>query len=199
VFTAGSSLCGIAGSLTLLALFRIIQGAGGGMLAPVGLAMLFRAYPPGERVRASSILIVPVMLAPALGPVLGGLLVTGLSWRWVFYVNLPIGILAFAFRVLFLTRTGQERSRRFDIPGFVLSGLGLGALMYGISKGPTEGWTAPAVLASTALAAPLLGLMAVVELRTGQPLIDLRLLRNRLFRAYNGGTVFGSAAFLGTI
>src|ERR1700729_3853528 len=94
VFTGASVLCGLASSLGELVVFRILQGAGGGMLAPVGMAMLFRAFPPEERIRASSILVVPTALAPALGPVLGGLLVTDLSWRWVFFVNVPIGIAA---------------------------------------------------------------------------------------------------------
>ncbi len=85
-------MCGTAQSLGQLVLFRVLQGTGGGMLAPVGLAMLFRVYPPAERARAARILIVPTALAPAMGPVIGGLLVTDLSWRWVFYVNLPIGI-----------------------------------------------------------------------------------------------------------
>jgi len=84
VFTAASALCGMAGSLAELEIFRVLQGAGGGMMAPVGLAMLFRAFPPAERIRASSILTVPTTLAPALGPVVGGLLVTELSWRCVF-------------------------------------------------------------------------------------------------------------------
>ncbi|HYK27584.1 MAG TPA: MFS transporter, partial [Streptosporangiaceae bacterium] len=91
VFTVASALCGLATSLGELVVFRILQGAGGGMLAPVGMAMLYRAFPPEERIRASAILTLPTTFAPALGPVLGGLLVTDLSWRWVFYVNLPIG------------------------------------------------------------------------------------------------------------
>ena len=102
VFTAASALCGLASSLGELVAFRILQGAGGGMLAPVGMAMLYRAFPPAERIRASAILTVPTTFAPALGPVLGGLLVTDLSWRWVFYVNLPIGVAAFAFGAIFL-------------------------------------------------------------------------------------------------
>jgi MFS family permease len=97
VFTAGSVLCGLAQNMSELVLFRVIQGAGGGMLAPVGMAMLYRVFPPAERVRASSILTVGTTLAPAIGPVLGGLLVTDLSWRWVFFVNLPIGIAAVTF------------------------------------------------------------------------------------------------------
>ena len=89
VFTLGSVLCGLAQDMTQLVVFRVIQGAGGGMMAPVGMAMLYRVFPPSERVRAASILTVPTTMAPALGPVLGGFLVTSLSWRWVFFVNLP--------------------------------------------------------------------------------------------------------------
>ena len=94
VFTLGSVLCGLAQDMTQLVVFRVIQGAGGGMMAPVGMAMLYRVFPPSERVRAASILTIPTTMAPALGPVLGGFLVTNLSWRWVFFVNLPIGIAA---------------------------------------------------------------------------------------------------------
>src|ERR1700734_2620763 len=105
VFTAASALCGLADSLGELVAFRVLQGVGGGMLAPVGLAMLFRAFPPAERIRASAILTVPTTLAPALGPVLGGLLVTELSDRWVFFVNLPLGIAAVTFGLLCLEKS----------------------------------------------------------------------------------------------
>jgi EmrB/QacA subfamily drug resistance transporter len=91
IFTVASALCGLASSLGELVAFRILQGAGGGMLAPVGMAMLFRVFPPAERIRASAILTFPTTFAPALGPVLGGLLTTDLSWRWCFYVNVPLG------------------------------------------------------------------------------------------------------------
>src|SRR4029077_3475944 len=115
----------LASSLGELVAFRILQGAGGGMLAPVGLAMLFRVFPLEERIRAASILTVPTTLAPAAGPVLGGLLVTELSWRWVFYVNVPIGVLAIVFGLLFVRQPAQDRPGRFDLAGFVLSGAGL--------------------------------------------------------------------------
>src|SRR5271156_1875139 len=131
VFTVASALCGLATSLGELVAFRVLQGVGGGMLAPVGMAMLFRAFPPEERIRASSILTVPTAVAPALGPVVGGLLVTDLSWRWVFYVNVPIGIAAVVFGSIFLGHNVQSRPGRFDLPGFLLSGVGLGLLMYG--------------------------------------------------------------------
>ncbi len=199
VFTVASALCGLASSLGELVVFRILQGAGGGMLAPVGMAMLFRAFPPEERIRASAILTVPTTLAPALGPVLGGLLVTDLSWRWVFYVNVPIGIAAFVFGVIFLQQSAQAQPGRFDLAGFLLSGLGLGLLMYGVSEGPNLGWHQPQVLATIAAGLVLLAVMVVVELRSAAPMVDLRLFGNHLFRSCNGVMVLASIAFLGTL
>ncbi len=199
VFTGASALCGLANSLGELVAFRVLQGAGGGMLAPVGMAMLFRVFPPEERIRASAILTVPTTLAPALGPVLGGLLTTDLSWRWVFYVNVPIGAAAFLFGLLFVRESRQPQAGRFDLPGFLLSGFGLGLAMYGLSEGPVKGWHSADVLASLAAGVLLLAAMVAVELRTAQPMVDLRLLSNRLFRASNGVMVLSSIAFLGTL
>ena len=114
IFTVASALCGQASSLSELVGFRVLQGVGGGLMTPVGLAMLFRVFPPAERVRASAILVIPTALAPALGPVIGGLFVTDLSWRWVFYVNVPIGAIAVIFGCLFLAdqRAAERRSLR---------------------------------------------------------------------------------------
>jgi EmrB/QacA subfamily drug resistance transporter len=199
VFTVASALCGLATSLGELVAFRVLQGVGGGMLAPVGMAMLFRAFPPEERIRASSILTVPTTFAPALGPVLGGLLVTDLSWRWVFYVNVPIGAAALLFGLLFLESVPQEQPGRFDLPGFLLSGFGLGLFMYGMSEGPVKGWHASDVLASIAAGVVLLVIFALVALRSSAPIVDLRLLANRLFRSSNGVMILISIAFLGSL
>jgi EmrB/QacA subfamily drug resistance transporter len=199
VFTIASVLCGLASSLGELVAFRILQGAGGGMLAPVGMAMLFRAFPPEERIRAAAILTVPTTFAPALGPVLGGLLVTDLSWRWVFYVNVPIGAAAITFGALFLRQVSQSRPGRFDLPGFLLSGIGLGLLMYGVSEGPDLGWGSATVLATISSGLVLLLAMVVVEMRTAEPIVALRLLRNHLFRSANGVMIPASIAFLGTL
>jgi EmrB/QacA subfamily drug resistance transporter len=199
LFTGASALCGVASSLPELVLFRILQGGAGGMLAPVGMAMLYRVFPPDERIRAAAILTVPTTFAPALGPVLGGLFVTELSWRWVFYVNVPIGAAAFAFGAVFLRQPPQAGAGRFDLIGFLLSGVGLGLLMYGVSEGPDLGWRDPQVLASIAAGVVLLAGMVVVELRSAAPIVDLKLLGNRLFRAGNGVMVLTSVAFLGTL
>ena len=199
VFTCASALCGLATSIGELVAFRVLQGVGGGMLAPVGMAMLFRAFPPEERIRASSILVVPTAFAPALGPVLGGLLVTDLSWRWVFFVNVPIGIAALVFGLLFLHQRTEVKRTRFDLPGFLLSGLGLGAFMYGFSEGPIDGWGTTQVLATLAAGLVLLAVMVRVELRAKDPIVALRLMGNRLFRSSNAVMVLASIGFLGVL
>jgi EmrB/QacA subfamily drug resistance transporter len=199
VFTGASVLCGLAQSLPELVAFRVIQGVGGGMLTPVGMAMLFRTFPPEERVRASSILSVPTAMAPAIGPVLGGLLVTALSWRWVFFVNLPIGILSFLFGLIFLDEHRQPHPGRFDVPGFLLSGVGFALLMFGVSDGPSRGWGSPLILGSIVMGLVLIAWMVRVELRTRQPLLQLRLFGNRLFRSCSLVLFFAMAAFLGVL
>ena len=199
VFTLASALCGLATSLPELVAFRVLQGAGGGMLAPVGLAMLFRVFPLEERIRAASILTVPTTLAPAAGPVLGGLLVTELSWRWVFYVNVPIGILAIVFGVLFVRQPAQDRPGRFDLAGFVLSGAGLGSLMYGVSEGPEIGWSRPEVIATMIAGVILLAIMVVVELRVRSPLIALRLFTDRLFGCSSAVISLAMTGFVGSL
>ena len=199
LFTAASVLCGLAGSLSELVAFRVLQGAGSGMMTPVGMAMLYRAFPPHERLRASSILTIPTAVAPALGPVLGGALVTSLSWRWVFFVNLFIGIAAFAFGLLFLSEQRQTRPGRFDLAGFVLSGAGFAAVMYGVSQGPGLGWTHPQIVASITAGAAVLVLLIRVELRSNAPLLQLRLLGNRLFRSTSTAMAVATAAFLGAL
>jgi EmrB/QacA subfamily drug resistance transporter len=199
VFTVASALCGLAQNLGELVAFRIVQGVGGGMLAPVGMAMLFRTFPPAERIRASAILTVPTTFAPALGPVLGGLLVDDLSWRWVFFVNVPIGAAALAFGLTYLEHRTEAAPGRFDLAGFLLSGAGLGSLMYGVSEAPEKGWTSAAPLTTIAVGAALLVAMVIVELRTAEPIVALRLLTNRLFRSANTVMILASTAFLGAL
>jgi len=199
VFTLSSALCGLATSLPELVAFRVLQGAGGGMLAPVGLAMLFRVFPLEERIRASAILTVPTTFAPAAGPVLGGLLVTELSWRWVFYVNLPIGAAAIAFGLLFVRQPAATRPGRFDLAGFALTGVGLGSLMYGVSEGPEIGWGTPEVTSTMIAGVVLLTVMVLVELRVPSPLVALRLLRDELFRSATAALTSAGIGFIGSL
>jgi EmrB/QacA subfamily drug resistance transporter len=197
VFTVASALCGLAQNLTQIVLFRILQGAGGGMLTPVGMALLYRTFPPSERVRAASILTVPTTLAPALGPVLGGVLVTGLSWRWVFLVNLPIGAAALIFGLIFLADQESDAAGRFDIVGFALSGVGFAALMYGVSEGGQRGWGQPSIVAALAIGVVLLTVLLRQQLRVREPLLALRLYGNRIFRSTSAVLFVSTAAFLG--
>ena len=139
LFTFASALCGLSQSVLELVLFRILQGAGGGMLTPVGMAMLYRAYPPAERPRLARILVIPTVMAPALGPLIGGALVDSLSWRWVFFVNVPIGLAALIFSTLKLKEHRERAGERFDVPGFVLAASGFGLFLYALSEAATLG------------------------------------------------------------
>ncbi|WP_405791622.1 DHA2 family efflux MFS transporter permease subunit [Streptomyces sp. NBC_01506] len=199
VFTLASALCGLASGLGELIAFRLLQGAGGGMLVPVGMALMLRSFPPGERVRALAALTMANAIAPTIGPSLGGLLVTRLSWRWVFFVNVPVGVAAFVFGALFLRGTAVRRPGCFDLVGFLLSASGLGLLMYGVSQGPDLGWTARPVLAGVVAGAVLLSVLVYVESRSRAPLIDFRLFRDRLFRSGSAVMTLESVAFLSVI
>ena len=199
LFTVSSALCGLASSYAMLILFRVLQGAAGGALTPVGTAMLYRTFPPSQRVQVSRVLIFATILAPAIGPILGGLLVTQLSWRWVFYVNVPIGILACLFGLIFLYEHKEETPGRFDLAGFLLAGIGLALLMYALSEGPSAGWSSINIFGSAIVGTLLLGAFVVVELKVPEPMIDLGLLHDRLFRTTNLVSLFAYAGFLGTL
>src|SRR5262249_7447956 len=155
--------------------------------------------PPAERVRASRILTVPTALAPALGPVVGGFLVAAASWRWVFYVNVPIGVLGFVFGLVFLPEHRETGAGRFDLPGFLLAAAGLGTLMYALSEGPSHGWTSPLIVSLGLAGVVLLAALVWVEMRAPQPMIHLRLLADRLFASTTTVLFIGAMAFLGSL
>ncbi len=199
VFTCGSALCSLAPSVELLILFRILQGVGGGMMTPVGVAMLFRAFPPQERAAASAVLAIPAAAAPALGPVLGGWLVDYVGWRWIFLVNVPIGIAAFLFGLKFLSRYKPGGAGRFDFAGFLLSGLGLTLLLYALSSVPTHGFRAPDIILAAMLGVALLALLVWVESHKRSPILHFSLFRERLFRTTNIIFFFAFALWLGSL
>ena len=199
VFTAASALCGLATSLPELVAFRALQGLGGGTLVPVGMTMITRAFPPAERIKANQVLIVPTLLAPALGPVIGGILVDGLSWRWIFYVNLPVGLAAVAVGALFLPAGSEHPAGRFDLRGFLLVGAGFPLTMYALSTGSSSGWGSATVLGTGLPGLALLALFIVVEQRVAEPLLHLRLYRDRLFRITSLQLAFAGGGFMGTL
>ena len=195
--TCGSLLCGAAQTIGQLIAFRVVQGIGGGMLTPVGLAMLFRAFLPAERARASTLIMIPTLAAPALGLVLGGLIVTNVSWRWIFLVNGPIGLVALWFGWRHLQEHRHPATGRFDVAGFLLSGSALALIVYTLSEGPHSGWASPLVLTCGVAGVLAAIVMTVVELRIPSPMLDLGLLRNRMFRQCNIVGLFSIASFLG--
>jgi EmrB/QacA subfamily drug resistance transporter len=199
MFTGASMLCGVANSITELTAFRILQGIGGGMLVPVGTAMLFRAFPPIERAKASTVLIVPTVLAPALGPVVGGWLVTYHSWRWIFYLNVPVGVVCFVIGFFGLKEHREPTAGRFDLPGFVLSGSALATILFGLSRGPNEGWGSPDVVIPLVYGVAAGVLLVYVETHVEEPMLALRLLKERMFRNANVVTALGFGSFAGIL
>jgi EmrB/QacA subfamily drug resistance transporter len=165
------------------------------MLTPVANAMLFRTFTAQERVRVSRFMTVPQQMAPAVAPLLGGYLVDGFSWRWVFYVNLPVGLATVAFGLLCLREQRQPAPGRFDLPGLLLAAAGMGSLMYGLSEGAQRGWTAPPILAALLAGAVLLTATVVLELRIAEPMLRLRLFGHRMFRDAGVVNLFGLIPF----
>ncbi|HEU0115677.1 MAG TPA: MDR family MFS transporter [Thermomicrobiales bacterium] len=199
LFTGASALCGFAGSLNQLIAFRVLQGAGGGLLTPVGMAMLYRTFPPQERVAVGRILMFATILGPALGPIIGGFLIEQWSWRWAFFVNVPVGLAAFVFGLFFLREHREKTPGRFDARGFALAGVGFALVMFALSEGPSHGWTLPWVYVPGILGALVLAVFVGAELRTAEPMMQLGLLTNRLFRTTLLVSFFATIGFIGLL
>ena len=181
LFTGGSLLCGLAWNNTSLVAFRVIQGLGGGMMSPLGMTMLFKVVPARERNAMMGIYGVPLILAPVLGPTLGGYLVEYVDWRVIFTLNVPIGIVGMFLGSAWLRETELVRGLKFDLRGFLLSAVGFSALLLGLSDAETDGWTSPSILIRLALGIVCLVAWVWVELTDEQPLLELRLFKNRTF------------------
>src|SRR4051794_9171460 len=184
LFVTGSILSGLAWSDVSLIFFRVLQGLGGGMLMPAGMTILTRAAGPQRVGRVMAIIGVPMMLGPILGPILGGWLVDSASWRWIFFINVPIGAAALIMSLRVLPRDVPQPSERLDWLGLGLLSPGLALLIYGLAKSSSSGGfgstqvIVPAVIGLIALA-----LFVVHALRTENALIDLGLFKNRVFSA----------------
>jgi EmrB/QacA subfamily drug resistance transporter len=188
LFTLGSILCSEASSLPLLVAARLVQGMGGAMMVPVGRIILLRSVPKSELVSAMAWFLVPALVGPVLGPPLGGFITTYLNWRWIFFINIPIGIIGGTLATLLIPDIRETHRTRFDLPGFVLSGLALACLTFGFTL---------ASRGSQAIDAILLLVIGVVSgaayvvyaRRRTNAILDLRLMRVQTFRV---STIAGS-------
>ncbi|MHC3469338.1 DHA2 family efflux MFS transporter permease subunit [Streptomyces sp. 7R007] len=198
-FLGSSLLCGTAPDLARLVAFRAVQGISAGVLFPASAALLFATFTSAEQVRISRYMIIPQQVAPAAAPILGGLLVDHLSWRWVFYVNLPVGLPAVLFGLFFLAEHRGPRPGRFDLTGLLLSAAGLGTTMFGVCEGPNRGWSSGPVVTALVAGAVLLAAAVAFELRTAEPLLKLRLFADRLFRDTNLINLVGLVPILGAM
>jgi EmrB/QacA subfamily drug resistance transporter len=186
VFTGGSLLCGAASGATFLALARALQGVGGAIMFATSLALLAQAFRPRERGVAFGIFGAVTGVAIAVGPVLGGALTSGLSWRWIFFVNLPVGVFALLVTLWRVDESRNPHATRPDWPGLVLFSVGLAALVFGLIRSGPDGWGSAHVVLSVAAAALLLIAFFVVERFTSTPMFDLRLVRVPTF---SGGLI----------
>jgi EmrB/QacA subfamily drug resistance transporter len=177
VFTLGSLLCGVAGDPTFLALSRAVQGVGGAIMFATSLALISTAYQGRERGTAFGIFGAVTGVAVAVGPVLGGAITSGLSWRWIFFVNLPIGILALAVTLRHIVESRAPHARRLDWAGFVTFSAGLGLLVFALIRSNESGWGSTEVAGSMTAAVMLLLAFVVVEAAQREPMFDLSLLR----------------------
>src|SRR5262245_45635431 len=175
LFTLASALCGLSWSIGSLVAARVLQGLGGGALLPLATAQIFAVFPPAERGRASATLGVPVLLAPALGPTLGGYIIQYSSWQLIFFLNVPIGIIGVLVGMAVLRERPITTVRPLDVPGLILSTLGFASLVYGISEAGDNGWDSLVVIGWIGFGLICLAALAVVELRTRAPLLDVRL------------------------
>ena len=200
-FTTGSALCGLSINLPMLIFFRIIQGATGAFLSPLAITLLYSEFPPEERGVALGALGVPILLAPAVGPTLGGYIVTFLGWQLIFYINVPIGIAGIIMGSIFLREGRAEAHTPFDLSGFLLSSTGLGSLLYALSDASTDGWGSVKVSGFLVCGIFLLVTFVFVELRIasrgGKPLLDLRVFASMPFTTSNFASILVVFALYG--
>ena len=190
LFTLGSVLCGLATSIEMLVACRILQGAGGAMMTPVGRMTLARTYDKADLVKAMSFVAIPSLIGPMVGPVAGGLIVAYLHWSVVFFVNIPVGLLGLYFVHRHLPDYREPQSKALDVAGLMLFGGGIALLSYVLEVFGDNTLTGPQMLGLLVLAATLLAGYGLRAIRTPFPLLDLGLFRIRTFRAAVSGGFF---------
>jgi EmrB/QacA subfamily drug resistance transporter len=197
VFTVASLLCGLAESSEMLIAARALQGAGAALMNPATLSIIAATFPPAQRGAAIGIWAGVSALALAIGPLVGGLLTENLGWNWIFFVNVPVGILGIAASYLFIDESRDETHERLDLPGLATSGIGLFALTYGLIEANTYGWTSTRILGSFLVAG--VALVAFVQLERHQraPMLQLDLFRNRTYTGANVVVLLVALAMFG--
>ncbi|WHX46951.1 MDR family MFS transporter [Paenibacillus woosongensis] len=173
LFTLGSVLCSLAQTSEQLVIFRVIQGLGGGMVAPIGMAMVFKLAPPDKRGAVMGMLGIPMLLAPAMGPILSGWLIKVASWHWIFLINLPIGIAAMIVGIKFLPKFESKKVPGLDILGMILAPIAFATLAFGVNEGGTD-WSSPVTLTALLVGGTALIIFIIVELNKKEPLLELR-------------------------
>jgi EmrB/QacA subfamily drug resistance transporter len=200
LFTAGSALCAVATSTTTLVLFRVLQGIGGGMIMPVGQLIMAQVAGPQRMGRVMGVVSMPAMLAPILGPVVGGLILANLHWSWIFLVNVPIGLIAFIAGWRTIPDTESGHAGRLDVTGLALLSTASSATVYGLSQlGTHSSLTAPAVVWPIVAGLVLAVAFCRHALRVEHPLLDVRLYANRVFASASLTTFCLGAALFGAM
>ncbi|MBN1375949.1 MAG: DHA2 family efflux MFS transporter permease subunit [Dehalococcoidia bacterium] len=175
-FLVGSVLCGLAWNTNTLVFFRVLQGLAGGLLSPIAMTMLFLNVPPEDRGTMMAIFGIPMMLAPAIGPVLGGYLVTYWDWRMCFYVNVPVVLLAIAIGMIWIADSPLKKST-FDIKGFMLAAIGFSSILYAFSYAPSWHWDDWRIVTMLVVGSACILTWILVELREKQPMLDLHIFK----------------------
>src|SRR5215204_1613737 len=198
IFTLSSLACGLAGSGELLIGARVVQGAGAALMNPATLSIIAATFPPRQRGTAIGIWAGTAALALALGPLVGGLLTEHISWSWIFFVNVPIGVIAIAASLILIPESKDESAeQRLDMPGLLTPGVGLFALTYGLIEANTYGWTSGRILGVFAVAAVMLVAFVMLETHQRLPMLDLSLFRNRTFTGANIAVLLVALAMFG--
>jgi EmrB/QacA subfamily drug resistance transporter len=198
LFAAASAACALAPGVGWLIAARAVQGAGGALIVPLGLALLSAAFPPERRGAAIGIFSAITGISVASGPVIGGAVVQGISWQWIFWLNVPIGLLAIPF-VLTRMRESHGPDTALDIPGLVLVTGGVLGIVWGLVRGNTAGWGSLEVTAAFAAGAVLVAAFIAWEVRAREPMLPVRFFRSRAFTAGNTAIFFVLASLFGAV
>ncbi|MFZ5644843.1 MAG: DHA2 family efflux MFS transporter permease subunit [Bacillota bacterium] len=198
-FTIGSGLCGVSWSNNSLIAFRVIQALGGGMLIPLSMAIIYRIVPMEKIGMAMGLWGIGAIMAPAIGPTLGGYLVDYYSWHLIFTINIPVGVIAVILSYLFIEETPLQKGLKFDYLGSMLSCAGLFCLLLALSQGQDKGWTSQYIVSLFTVSIFLLVIFCLWELHVPYPMLDIRLMTNGVFAASIMATSLLSIAMFAAI